>query len=76
MWTNGARNAAYPGNPNGSLGTWRASPMPPGTFWVSCPTRNGTLPFQNAQWTRQKLTKEGVGLQLFKNAVRYAAQVN
>jgi phosphoribosylformylglycinamidine synthase len=32
---------------------------------------------QHSHWTRLKpLPENGVGLQIFKNAVRYAAQVN
>lgn len=71
------KKPAYPANPNGSLGDVAGITNAAGNILglMPHPERNA-FPFQNAQWTRQKLTKEGVGLQLFKNAVRYAAQVN
>jgi phosphoribosylformylglycinamidine synthase len=73
----GGRKPSYPANPNGSLGDVAGITNAAGNILglMPHPERN-SFPFQNAQWTRLKLTKEGVGLQLFKNAVRYAAQVN
>jgi phosphoribosylformylglycinamidine synthase I len=71
------RKPAYPENPNGSLGDVAGITNAAGNILglMPHPERN-SFPFQNAQWTRLKRNKEGVGLPLFKNAVRYAAQVN
>lgn len=71
------RKPVYPANPNGSLGDVAGITNAAGNILglMPHPERN-SFPFQNAQWTRQKPPKEGVGLQLFRNAVRYASQVN
>jgi phosphoribosylformylglycinamidine synthase I len=71
------RKPVYPANPNGSLGDVAGLTNAAGNILglMPHPERN-SFPFQNAQWTRLKLEKEGVGLQIFKNAVRFAAQVN
>jgi phosphoribosylformylglycinamidine synthase len=72
------RKPAYPANPNGSVGDVAGLTNPAGNILglMPHPERN-SFPFQHAQWTRLKpFPKEGVGLQLFKNAVRHAAQVN
>ncbi|MBK8870213.1 MAG: phosphoribosylformylglycinamidine synthase I [Elusimicrobia bacterium] len=71
------RKAGYPANPNGSMGDVAGITNGAGNILGLMPHPERTsFPFQNAQWTRQKPSKDGVGLRLFKNAVRYAAQVN
>lgn len=72
------RKPSYPANPNGSVGDVAGITNAAGNILglMPHPERNA-FPFQNAQWARLKtIPKEGVGLQIFKNAVRYAAQVN
>jgi phosphoribosylformylglycinamidine synthase len=72
------RKPSYPDNPNGSEGDVAGLTNAAGNILglMPHPERNA-FPFQHAQWTRLKpLPPSGVGLQLFKNAVRYAAQVN
>lgn len=72
------RRPSYPDNPNGSEGDIAGVINPGGNILglMPHPERNA-FPFQHAQWTRLKpRPKTGVGLQIFKNAVRYAGQVN
>lgn len=70
------RRAPYPGNPNGSVGDVAGLTSADGNILglMPHPERNA-FPFQHAQWTRLKpRPKVGVGLQIFKNAVRRAAR--
>ena len=72
------RKPAYPARPNGSVGDVAGLTNVTGNILglMPHPERNA-FPFQTAHWaTLKTIPKEGVGLQLFKNAVRYAAQVN
>ncbi|HMZ26204.1 MAG TPA: phosphoribosylformylglycinamidine synthase I [Elusimicrobiota bacterium] len=72
------RKPAYPANPNGSAREVAGVTNAAGNILglMPHPERNA-FPFQHSHWTRVRpLPKTGVGLQIFKNAVRYAAQVN
>ncbi len=72
------RPAAYPANPNGSAQGIAGVTNAAGNILglMPHPERNA-FPHQHSHWTRLKpLPKSGVGLQIFKNAVRYAAEVD
>lgn len=72
------RKAAYPWNPNGSAGDVAGITNAAGNVLGMMPhPERYAFPRQHSHWTRCKpLPEEGVGLQIFKNAVRYASSHN
>ena len=70
----GQTGAAYPWNPNGSVGDVAGISDPTGRILglMPHPERN-VLPWHHPQWTRRGATKEGDGLALFKRGVAYFA---
>ena len=70
----GRSPAAYPANPNGSLGDIAGLCDATGRVLGLMPhPERHVLPTQHPQWTRNGLAAEGEGLALFRNAVRYFA---
>lgn len=62
----------YPDNPNGSMADIAGICDPTGRICGLMPhPERFTDPLQHPQWTRRPRSKEGDGLQVFKNAVRY-----
>jgi phosphoribosylformylglycinamidine synthase subunit PurQ / glutaminase len=72
------KKAGYPWNPNGSTADIAGLTNAQGNVLGMMPhPERHAFPHQHPHWTRLKpLPIQGVGLQIFKNAVRYAAQVN
>jgi phosphoribosylformylglycinamidine synthase subunit PurQ / glutaminase len=72
------RSGGYPWNPNGSDGDVAGIVNAAGNVLGMMPhPERYAFPRQHSHWTQLKpLPEQGVGLQIFKNAVRYAAQVN
>lgn len=72
------KKGAYPWNPNGSDGDVAGITNAAGNVLGLMPhPERYAFPRQHSHWTRLKpLPEEGVGLQIFKNAVRYAATLN
>ncbi len=65
---------AYPHNPNGSVFNIAALTNPEGNCLGMMPhPERYTHPFQHPNWTRQTFRKQGVGLELFRNAVKYVS---
>lgn len=79
-----ALETEFPHNPNGSIGSIAAicnSPkngFPRNVLGMMPHPEAYLSPFNHPSWTRQKrdgtLPNEGMGIQLFRNAVRYAAE--
>jgi phosphoribosylformylglycinamidine synthase len=70
----GGESAAYPQNPNGSLGDIAGICNAQGNVLGLMPhPEDAVLPHQHPRWTREALRAEGDGLVIFRNAVRYAA---
>jgi phosphoribosylformylglycinamidine synthase subunit PurQ / glutaminase len=71
------KSAGYPWNPAGSYGDVAGICNPAGNVLGLMPhPERYAFPHQHSHWTRCKpLPEQGVGLQIFKNAVRYAAQL-
>lgn len=68
--------AAYPANPNGSLDDIAGLCNHQGNVLGLMPhPENAVLPQQHPRWTREPARAEGDGLQLFRNAVQYAASL-
>lgn len=64
---------AYPENPNGSMDHIAGICNPGGNVLGLMPhPENAALPYQHPRWTREPLRKEGDGLIIFRNAIRYA----
>lgn len=64
--------AGYPYNPNGSLFNIAAVTNPDGNCLGMMPHPERYLTrYHHPNWTRQTFCKEGVGLELFRNAVSY-----
>jgi len=64
--------AGYPANPNGSVFNIAALSNPEGNCLGMMPhPERYTTRFQHPNWTRQTFVKEGVGLEMFRNAVEY-----
>ncbi|MFH1380182.1 MAG: phosphoribosylformylglycinamidine synthase I [bacterium] len=62
----------YPGNPNGSLDDIAGICNRQGTVMGMMPHPERYISkYQHPRWTREHLPEEGVGLQIFKNAVTY-----
>jgi phosphoribosylformylglycinamidine synthase len=62
----------YPHNPNGSVFNIAALSNPEGNCLGMMPhPERYTTRYQHPNWTRQTFVKEGVGLEMFKNAVEY-----
>lgn len=62
----------YPHNPNGSMFNIAALTNPEGNCLGMMPhPERYTSPYHHPNWTRQTFLKEGVGLELFRNALRY-----
>ncbi len=72
------QKAGYPWNPNGSEGNVAGITNAAGNVLGMMPhPERHAFTHQHSHWTRLKpLPERGVGLQIFKNAVRYAGQVN
>jgi len=70
----GKTGAAYPWNPNGSVGDVAGISDPTGRILglMPHPERN-VLPWHHPQWTRRGAAPEGDGLALFKRGVAYFA---
>ena len=74
---NGMPTIEYPDNPNGSLDAIAGVCDPSGRVFGLMPHPEAYLsPFNHPHWTRQKingvLPPEGLGLQVFRNAVMFA----
>lgn len=68
-------SAGYPVNPNGSMDSIAALCNPQGTVMGMMPHPERYITrFQHPRWTREKLKEEGIGLQIFRNAVNYIKQ--
>jgi phosphoribosylformylglycinamidine synthase len=64
--------AGYPYNPNGSLFNIAAITNPEGNCLGIMPHPERFLTrYHHPNWTRQTFCKEGIGLELFRNAVKY-----
>lgn len=64
--------AGYPYNPNGSLFNIAAITNPEGNCLGIMPHPERYITrYHHPNWTRQTFCKEGIGLELFRNAVRY-----
>jgi phosphoribosylformylglycinamidine synthase subunit PurQ / glutaminase len=64
----------YPANPNGSPHAIAGICNAQGNVLGLMPhPENAVLPRQHPRWTREPLRREGDGLQLFRNALNYAA---
>jgi len=65
---------AYPANPNGSVDDIAGICDPSGRVFGLMPHPEAFLDRTNhPRWTREELPEEGAGLQVFRNAVEYAA---
>ena len=65
--------AGYPHNPNGSLFNIAAITNPEGNCLGIMPHPERFITrYHHPNWTRQTFSKEGIGLELFRNAVKYA----
>ena len=68
--------AGYPANPNGSLDDIAGLTNAQGNVLGLMPhPENAVLPQQHPRWTREPARTEGDGLQIFRNAVQYAASL-
>lgn len=68
--------AAYPANPNGSDDNIAGVCNPAGNVLGLMPhPEDAILPTQHPRWTREAWRNEGDGLQIFRNAVRYAGSL-
>lgn len=66
----------YPANPNGSPHNIAGLCNAQGNVLGLMPhPENAVLPHQHPRWTREPVRREGDGLQIFRNAVRYAASL-
>ncbi len=66
----------YPANPNGSPHNIAGLCNAQGNVLGLMPhPENAVLPHQHPRWTREPARREGDGLQIFRNAVRYAASL-
>lgn len=66
----------YPANPNGSSGAIAGICNAAGTVLGLMPhPEDAIVPHQHPRWTREPWRTEGDGLVIFRNAVRYAAQL-
>jgi len=64
--------AGYPANPNGSIFNIAALTNPEGNCLGLMPhPERYTSKYLHPNWTRQTFVKEGVGLEMFRNAVEY-----
>jgi phosphoribosylformylglycinamidine synthase len=69
----GGKLVGYPHNPNGSLFNIAALSNPEGNCLGMMPhPERYTVRYHHPNWSRQTFVKEGVGLEMFKNAVEYA----
>ncbi|PCI37373.1 MAG: phosphoribosylformylglycinamidine synthase I [Elusimicrobia bacterium] len=65
--------SGYPYNPNGSLFNIAAITNPDGNCLGMMPhPERYTSRYHHPNWTRQTFCKEGVGLEIFRNTVKYA----
>jgi phosphoribosylformylglycinamidine synthase subunit PurQ / glutaminase len=65
--------AAYPWNPNGSVDDIAAVCDPSGRVFGLMPHPEAYVHYtQHPRWTREPLPEEGMGVQIFRNAVAYA----
>jgi len=74
--TGRSANGRHPYNPNGSMDDIAAICDPTGRLMIMMPHPERYLtPYHHPQWLRQKaegrLPREGQGMKIFKNAVRY-----
>lgn len=64
--------SGYPHNPNGSIFNIAALTNPEGNCLGLMPhPERYTSSYHHPNWTRQTFLKEGVGLEMFRNAVKY-----
>ncbi len=67
---------AYPANPNGSIDHIAGLCNPQGNVLGLMPHPENAIQMrQHPRWTRERWRKEGDGLMLFRNAVRYATNL-
>jgi phosphoribosylformylglycinamidine synthase subunit PurQ / glutaminase len=65
--------AAYPWNPNGSVDDIAAVCDPSGRVFGLMPHPEAYVHYtQHPRWTREPLPEEGMGVQIFRNAVAHA----
>jgi phosphoribosylformylglycinamidine synthase len=65
--------ASYPWNPNGSVDDIAAVCDPSGSVFGLMPHPEAyTHRVQHPRWTRELLPEEGMGVQIFRNAVSFA----
>lgn len=73
---NGEKNPGYPCNPNGSVEDIAAICDPSGLIFGLMPHPEAYIDgVQHPCWTREYLKKEGDGMQVFRNGVRYARKL-
>jgi phosphoribosylformylglycinamidine synthase subunit PurQ / glutaminase len=71
----GNTSADYPWNPNGSIDNIAGVTNLSGTVFGLMPhPERFVTAWQHPQWTRLKLSGEGEGLKIYRNAVKYAAR--
>ena len=69
---NGESNPGYPWNPNGSVGDVAGISDESGKIFGLMPHPEAYIHFTNhPRWTREKLPEEGMGVQIFRNAIEY-----
>ena len=69
---NGDINAGYPWNPNGSIDAIAGICDETGKIFGLMPHPEGYLfKTSHPRWTRESLPEEGLGMQVFRNAVGY-----
>jgi len=72
-WTPHGEAASYPWNPNGSVDDIAAVCDPSGRVFGIMPHPEAyTHRVQHPRWTREALPEEGMGVQIFRNAVSFA----
>jgi len=70
-----ATNCPYPDNPNGSVDSIAGICDPSGRIFGLMPHPEGYLfRTQHPRWTREDLPDEGLGVAVFRNAVRFAGR--
>jgi phosphoribosylformylglycinamidine synthase len=67
---------SYPANPNGSIADIAGICNPRGNVLGLMPhPEDHILTFQHPRWTRKKRLSSGLGLAIFQNGMKYAAEI-